>query len=92
MNESTSNKDVKNANIPSGGGGMPEETKRNEQQSTNPKNVHSQASEKLKRGISGFQNYSQEIKEDEKVPDTEEKKENVLHGPDASILLENILH
>ena len=48
MNESTSNKDVKNSNIPSEGGGMPEETKRNDQQSTNPKNVHSQASEKLK--------------------------------------------
>ena len=89
MNESTSNKDVKNINIPLGGGTTSEESKKNEQQFTNMKNIHSQATEKLKRGLSGFQNPSLENKEDEKVPDTEEKDENTLHGPDASIFIKN---
>ena len=85
MNESTSNKDAKNQNNPPGGGGTSEESKRNDQQ----KNIHSSASEKLKRAVSGYQNQNTEIKEDEKVPDTEEKKENILHGPDASIFIKN---
>ena len=72
MNESTSNKDAKNQNNPPGGGGTSEESKRNDQQ----KNIHSSASEKLKRAVSGYQNQNTEMKEDEKVPDTEEKKEN----------------
>ena len=85
MNESTSNKDAKNQNNPPGGGGTSEESKRNDQQ----KNIHSSASEKLKRAVSGYQNQNTEMKEDEKVPDTEEKKENILHGPDASIFIKN---
>ena len=89
MNDNTSTKDVKIQNIPTGGGGPSEESKRNEQQFSNQKNIHSSASEKSKRGISGYQNQNTEMKEDEKVPDIEEKKENILHGPDESIFIKN---
>ena len=88
MNESSSNKEPKNSNLPPGGGGSLEESKRNDLNSSNSKNAHSQASEKLKRGISGFQN-PPEPKEEEKVPDTEENNQNILHGPDSSIFIKN---
>ena len=88
MNESSSNKEQKSSNIPPGGGGSLEESKRNDLHSSNSKNPHSQATDKLKRGLSGFQNPA-EIKEDEKVPDTEENNENILHGPDESIFIKN---
>jgi hypothetical protein len=89
MNESTSNKDVKNTNTSPGGGVTSEEVKKQEQSYPNPKNIHPQVSEKLKRGMTGYQNPNNESKEDEKVPDTEEKKENILHGPDESIFIKN---
>ena len=89
MNESPSNKDEKSSNLPPRGGGNAEESKKNDLQSSNMKPQHSPAAEKLKRGISAFQNFNQEPKEDEKVPDTEEKNENVLHGPDESIFIKN---
>ena len=89
MNESTSNKDVKNPNASPGGGVSSEEVKKQEQQYPNPKNMHPQVSEKLKRNMMGYQNQNNESKEDEKVTDTEEKKENILHGPDASIFIKN---
>ena len=60
-----------------------------EQQYPNSKNIHPQVSEKLKRGMTGYQNQNNESKEDEKVTDTEEKKENILHGPDESIFIKN---
>ena len=84
-----SNKDVKNSNIPSGGGAMSEESKKQEQQYVNPKAMHSQATEKAKRNMPGYSNQNSEMKEEEKVPDTEDKKENTLHGPDESIFIKN---
>ena len=89
MNESTSNKDVKNLNGPLAGGMDKEESKKNDQQFGNMKNIQTLNVEKLKRGLSGYQNPSNENKEDEKVPDVEEKKENTLHGPDSSIFIKN---
>ena len=42
--------------------------------------------DKAKRDRGGYQNQSEE---DEKVPDTEEHKENILHGPSAGMFIKN---
>ena len=75
---------VKNINGSSGGGATSEEVKKQEQQYQNSKNIHPH-----KRSMTGYQNQNSESKEDEKVPDTEEKKKNILHGPDESIFIKN---
>ena len=46
----------------------------------------SHAPDKPKRERSAYQSQHEE---DEKVPDTEAKAENILHGPNASMFIKN---
>ena len=62
-----------------------EEQRKVEHQHSSAKSIH--ASEKSKRDRGGGNQPQPE--EDEKVPDTEEHQENILHGPSAGMFIKN---
>ena len=84
MNEPSSSNPQKNPNIPKENSLSPEEGKKMEQQYMQTKSSH--APDKPKRERSAYQSQHEE---DEKVPDTEAKAENILHGPNASMFIKN---
>ena len=80
MNEPSSSNAAKKANQPPDKPPNPEETRKIEKQYTKSQKDHS--------GMYPNQNQNQ-AEEDEKVPDTEVKKENILHGPNAGMFIKN---
>ena len=75
--------DNPNPNQPPGGSSNQEESKKPE---SYIKSAHAQ--DKHKKDHSGYPNQSQ-AEEDEKVPDTEVKNENTLHGPSVGMFIKN---
>ena len=61
-----------------------EEARKVEHQHSSTKSIH--PSDRSKRDRGGYQNQSEE---DEKVPDTEEHPENILHGPSVGMFIKN---
>ena len=94
MSENSPSKETKNVNELQGAERPAEESKKNESSFANTQTQdnyrRTQTSEKGKRVGPNYPNQQgTESKEDEKVPDTEEVKENKLHGPSSSIFIKN---